>query len=175
MPIYEFACTNCRTLFSFYSRRVNTTTIPNCPNCNTPLTKQLSLFQAKSGKGDLSDPWGLSNDGCDEDPETAPDFDASNERVASAIADLGHKIDTMDYTDSAAASKLMRDFSNQSGIKFNKNVEAALNRLASGEDSSSAHEQLADALESGNPFAENSPQSKTMNSPFKKDPTLYEL
>ncbi len=177
MPIYEFACGKCRTLFSFYSRRVNTETTPSCPRCGGALSKQVSLFQAKSGGGRDADPWGLAGDGCDDDTASAPDFDIGDERVARAVDELGHRIDTMDDTDAAGAAKLMKEFSDKSGVKFGKDVSEALSRMAAGDDSESARNQLAEAMESGNPF-DSGAQSQgdaAQTTAFAKDPTLYEM
>lgn len=178
MPIYEFACNDCRTLFQFYSRRINTETIPACPRCGKSLSKQISLFQAKSGSGKDNDPWGMANDGCDDDTANAPDFNTGDERIANAIDELGSKIDNMDDTDSAGAAKLMQEFSQKSGVKFNKDVNEALSRMAAGEDADSVATQLGDALSSDNPFASenNQPElNQVRQTPFAKDPTLYEM
>ena len=178
MPIYEFACPDCRTLFQFFSRRVNTETVPSCPKCGQPLAKQISLFQAKSGNGD-ADPFGLAGDGCDDDTAGAPDFDAGDERIAGALEEMGSKIDTMDDTDSAGAAKLMQEFSQKSGVKFNKDVNEALSRIASGEDADTVASQMGDALESANPFDTSGSKGGLGGGarphPFTKDPTLYEM
>ncbi|MDH3358296.1 MAG: zinc ribbon domain-containing protein, partial [Desulfobacteraceae bacterium] len=43
MPIYEFYCEDCNTLFNFFSKTVNTTKKPKCPKCKTKtLSKQMS-------------------------------------------------------------------------------------------------------------------------------------
>ena len=45
MPIYEFYCDACNVIFNFFSRRINTTSIPSCPRCGKEkLTRQLSTF-----------------------------------------------------------------------------------------------------------------------------------
>ncbi len=50
MPIYEFYCEKCNTVFNFFSRSVNTAKVPACPKCRRPLTRQMSLF-AKVSRG----------------------------------------------------------------------------------------------------------------------------
>lgn len=177
MPIYEFACGNCRTIFSFFSRRVNTSTVPNCPKCGGPLSKQISLFQARSGSGIAPDPWGMAGDGCDDDTASAPDFDTNDDRIARAVDEMGHGIDTMDDTDSSGAAKLMREFSDKSGLKFSKEVSEALSRMESGDDSSAAQDQLAEAMASGNPFADGAQSQHGEERPveFFRDPTLYDM
>lgn len=179
MPIYEFACPDCRVLFNFYSRRINTSTIPPCPKCGKPLSKQISLFQAKSGKGKDPDPWGMANDGCDDDFANAPDFDTGDERIAGAIEELGTKIDRMDDTDTEGAARLMQEFSQKSGVKFSREVNEALSRMAAGEDADDVADTLGDALTSENPFdtplsSQDTPEQRRP-AQFTKDPTLYEM
>ncbi|HQP30530.1 MAG TPA: zinc ribbon domain-containing protein [Deltaproteobacteria bacterium] len=51
MPIYEFYCQECNTIYSFFSRRVNTEKIPTCPHCkDVPLKRKVSVFFTTSGK-----------------------------------------------------------------------------------------------------------------------------
>jgi putative FmdB family regulatory protein len=52
MPIYEFYCSRCNTVFSFFSRSVNTAKIPACPQCRRPLKRQMSLFAKGYGRKD---------------------------------------------------------------------------------------------------------------------------
>jgi putative FmdB family regulatory protein len=69
MPVYEHYCPDCHTIFSFFSRRVDTDTRPACPRCARPnLERQVSLFaisKARAEKegggeeGDLALPAGL--------------------------------------------------------------------------------------------------------------------
>ena len=59
MPIYEFYCEDCNTIFNFFSRSINTTKKPKCPVCKTKtLSRQMSAF-AFTGKakedGDMDD------------------------------------------------------------------------------------------------------------------------
>ena len=50
MPIYEFYCQHCHTIYSFFSSRVNTRKRPKCPQCKIRvLSKQMSAF-AVTGK-----------------------------------------------------------------------------------------------------------------------------
>jgi putative FmdB family regulatory protein len=45
MPIYEFYCRKCNTLYNFFSRSVNTRKVHSCPGCkNVALARQLSMF-----------------------------------------------------------------------------------------------------------------------------------
>ncbi len=50
MPIYEFYCPDCNTLFNFFSKTINTSKKPKCPQCKTrTLDRQMSAF-AFTGK-----------------------------------------------------------------------------------------------------------------------------
>ena len=56
MPIYEFYCPGCNTLFNFFSRRVNIGSRPDCPKCRKPgLQRQVSLFAATGRGGECGD------------------------------------------------------------------------------------------------------------------------
>jgi len=44
MPIYEFYCKPCNTIFNFYSKTVNVTKKPACPRCAKKLERRISLF-----------------------------------------------------------------------------------------------------------------------------------
>jgi putative FmdB family regulatory protein len=53
MPIYEFTCGKCHTLFRFFSRVVDREKIPSCPRCRTvKLRRAVSAFSSPSGKGE---------------------------------------------------------------------------------------------------------------------------
>ena len=46
MPIYEYACHNCRRFVEVIVRRVSDDFEPRCPNCNSKkLTRMISSFQ----------------------------------------------------------------------------------------------------------------------------------
>lgn len=44
MPIYEYYCKPCNTIFSFLSRTANVSRQPACPRCGGGLQKQISSF-----------------------------------------------------------------------------------------------------------------------------------
>ena len=53
MPIYEFYCRKCNTVYNFFSRSANTEKVPLCPHCQTVrLKRQVSLFARISGKNE---------------------------------------------------------------------------------------------------------------------------
>ena len=44
MPIYEYYCNKCNTLFDFYSRTFSVEKDPVCPRCKGDLKKYVSSF-----------------------------------------------------------------------------------------------------------------------------------
>lgn len=44
MPLYEFYCEPCNTIFTFYSKKVNVTKKPVCPRCSSELERRISMF-----------------------------------------------------------------------------------------------------------------------------------
>ena len=51
MPIYEFYCRDCHTIFNFFARRVDTETVPKCPKHGKhKLQRQMSRFAISSGR-----------------------------------------------------------------------------------------------------------------------------
>ena len=173
MPIYEFYCPPCHTIFSFLSRRVNTTATPPCPKCRQPLQRQVSGFAALRGGGAEKAP------GAGEGP------DMDDARVEQAMAGLGAEIENLgDDADPRQAASLMRRFAQASGMKFNATVEEALGRMATGEDPEAVESEFGDALESANPFANDADGGMAKADQLKRllraagprrDPTLHDL
>ena len=45
MPIYEFYCPDCHTIFNFFSARIETEKRPDCPRCGrSKLERRMSVF-----------------------------------------------------------------------------------------------------------------------------------
>ncbi len=50
MPVYEFYCADCHTVYNFFSQSVNTAKRPTCPKCGRPeLERRASLFAISKG------------------------------------------------------------------------------------------------------------------------------
>jgi putative FmdB family regulatory protein len=170
MPIYEFYCAPCHTIFSFLSKRVNTTATPPCPRCTRTLQRQVSAFAP------------LRGDRGDADDGTPPVDDA---RMEQAMASMGDEIDKLgDDSDPRDAAALMRRFAQASGMKFNDAVQEALNRMAAGEDPQAVESEFGEALESANPFAEDADGGAARAEQLKRllhaagprrDPKLYDM
>ena len=56
MPIYEFYCSDCHTVFNFLARKTADRRRPDCPRCRRPkLERRASTFAVSSGRGEPSD------------------------------------------------------------------------------------------------------------------------
>ena len=164
MPIYEFYCNQCNTIYKFFSRTINTEKIPLCPNCQSiKLERAMSTFAtiSKSNEEDSSD-------------GEMPDIDES--KMEKAMAMLAREAEGMNEDDPRQAADLMRKLSDATGLKMGPGMEEALSRLEKGEDPDQIEAELGDLLENEDPFIVG---GKSGKSPGKKRPkrddTLYDL
>jgi putative FmdB family regulatory protein len=164
MPIYEFFCKNCNTIFNFFSKSVNTTKRPNCPKCKTKrLSRQVSLF-AFTGKA--------SEDG---DMEDLP-FDEG--KMAQAMNILSREADRIDEDDPRQAANLMRKLSDMTGLKLGPGMDEALSRMERGDDPEQLEAEMGDMLMDEDPFQLPEKKSRAGDARRpepKRDETLYDL
>ena len=140
MPVYECYCPDCHTIFSFFSRRIDTDTLPDCPRCRRPrLARQASLFaigkrRADPESGDL--PEGLD--------ET---------RLMQAFASMAGELERLDdEADPRQAARLMRRLYASAGLKLGDGLAEAIRRMESGEDPDAIDAELGDMLEQEDPL-----------------------
>ena len=168
MPIYEFYCPDCHTIYNFFSKRVNTNTTPECPRGDEhELTRQVSAF-AVSRRG-------KSGDEGDGDMDDLPIDEA---RMEQAMESLASEAEGIDEDDPRAAARLMRRLSDTAGIEYGENMEEALRRLEAGEDPDTIEAEMGDLLEGDEepflmPGQKKGPGRRA--APPKRDETLYEM
>ncbi len=162
MPIYQFFCADCNTIFNFFSGRVNTSKTPQCPKCSKALCRQMSTF-ATIGRAREPDEAGL------------PDIDESKmERVLESLARESENINEDDPRQMAG---VMRKFTEQTGLSLGEGMEEALARMEAGEDPEKIEAEMGDILEDEDPlsmFAKKVGRSGRRAAP-QRDGTLYEL
>jgi putative FmdB family regulatory protein len=162
MPIYEFYCEPCNTVFSFFSRGVNTARIPDCPVCRRPLKRQMSIF-AKVSRG-KEEPAG----------DDMPPIDEA--KMEKAMAMLAGEAEKMNEDDPRQAAQLMRKLTDATGISLGSGMEEALHRLERGEDPDRIEEEMGDLLEGEEPFLMEGKGKKGSRKPQPRvDETLYDL
>ena len=164
MPIYEFYCEDCNTIFNFFSRTINTTKRPNCPKCKKKkLTRQISSF-AFTGK---------AKEGGDKD-----DLPFDEGKMEQAMQMLAGEADKINEDDPRQAANLMRKLSDMTGLKIGPGMDEALTRMEMGEDPEQVEAEMGDLLEEEDPFLLPGKKGKGIRSKRpapQKDETLYDL
>ena len=133
MPIYEFYCRDCHTVFNFLARTPSAKR-PACPRCKRPrLERKASAFAISHGRPEPS---------VDAGPEGMDEA-----RVESALADMAHDADRIDEEDPRQMAGFMRKFFDRTGMPIGRGVEEAIRRMESGEDPDRIEEEMGDLLE----------------------------
>ena len=163
MPIYEFYCQNCHTIYQFFSRTVNTEKIPACPKCDNPRLKRVaSVFSPISGdKKDSEDDMDLP-------------FDES--RLERAMQMLEKDADKIDENDPRQAANFMRKLAKEAGIKLGGKLEEAITRMEQGEDPEQLEQEFGDDLDMEDLFVlESRKKILAQKQKIKRDENLYDL
>ncbi len=165
MPVYEFYCGDCHTIYNFFSRRVNTEKRPDCPQCGRPrLERRISLFNVSKGRKEGND-----------DPLAGMD----EERMEKALTSMAGDLEGIDENDPKQAARMMRRLFNATGLNVGPGMEEAMGRMEAGEDPDQIEAEMGDLLEGEEPFSMQKKkglrelQRKLL--PPKVDETFYEL
>lgn len=168
MPIYEFYCDRCHTVFNFYAARVNTDKRPDCPKCGKPqIERRVSLFAVSKGRKE--------EEGGD-DPLAGMDESKFEKAMEAMAGDL----EGVDENDPKQAARLMRRLFDATGMKLGSGMEEAIRRMEAGEDPDQVEQEMGDVFEQEDPFAQK-PKKQVLDDlrrrflPPKVDETLYEL
>jgi putative FmdB family regulatory protein len=128
VPIYEFYCPDCNTVYSFFSATVDTAARPACPRCARPgLERRPSRFAARRGS---ARPEG------DEMDEASPFGDLDESRLESAMDSLGREMEGLSDDQAENPRQLarfFRRFGEASGLEPGPRMEEMLRRLDAGE------------------------------------------
>ncbi|HDQ00214.1 MAG TPA: zinc ribbon domain-containing protein [bacterium] len=163
MPIYEFYCKPCNTIYQFFSRSVTIEKIPGCPVCDNPkLDRAMSVFAALSGTSDE-----------DSDGELSQIDEARMER---AMAVLAKEAERIDENDPKQAANFMRRLSREAGVRLGPKMEEALSRMEKGEDPDDIEADLGDDLNEDELFVLES-RKRNLIDPKKprRDDRIYDL
>jgi putative FmdB family regulatory protein len=167
MPIYEFYCSDCHMVFNFLSKSVDTRKRPNCPRCGkVRLDRQVSAF-AMTGKA--------------KGGEDADDLPIDESRMERAMASLASEADNIREDDPRQAARLMRKFSDMTGMHFGAGMEEAIRRMEAGEDPEAVEAEMGDLGEDEEPFVlpDAHGKAKGTSGPRRgapgRDPVLYDL
>jgi putative FmdB family regulatory protein len=166
VPIYEFYCADCHTVYSFLSRTVNTTKQPKCPRCGrADLERRMSRFAISKGQ-----PEG----GQEDDGPMGPD----EAKIERALEQLAAEHDSLDQDDPRHAIPMIQKVCEIAGVPIPDTAREAMRRIEAGEDPEKIEEEVGDIW-----GAEDSPFSKggrlrdfigKLAAP-RVDQTLYDL
>ena len=180
MPLYEFYCEPCHTIYTFRAQHVDTESVPACPRCGKPLSRQVSSFShiVRGAIQPESDTGG---------------FDADEIKQAERdelIAKMGRRLDAMgeDGGDPAEAVKVMRQMAAQGGLNFSADVAEAMARIEAGQDPEKIDEQFSEVFDREDPFSQGDGEDVEMSGkqekkmgwlrhlqPPRRDPKWYDL
>ena len=134
MPVYEYYCADCHTVYSFRTASFTPKKKPQCPDCGSKkLEKRISMFAISKGRGE--------EDGGDD----FPDIDeAAMERAMMA---LEGEASGLDEEDPRAMAKFMRKLYDSTGLQLGGGMEEAIRRMEAGEDPEKIEAEMGDSLD----------------------------
>ena len=162
MPIYEFYCSRCHTIFNFFSTTINTEKRPLCPRCRkTRLARKMSTFASPRGVAE-------------EDGMGMPDVDES--KMMEAMNVLAGQAEGLDENDPRQAANLMRKLSDMTGLNMGPEMQEMLRRMEAGEDPEQLESEMGDLMEGEEPFNFKKKSGRaSRRRPPAVDSTLYDL
>lgn len=163
MPIYEFYCDDCHTIFNFFSRTINTRKKPKCPQCKTKtLTRQMSAF-AVAGKA--------------KEEGRLDDLPLDEGKMEQAMHLLANEAEHINEDDPKQAARLMRKLTDMTGVALGAGMEEAIARMEMGEDPEKIEAEMGEILESEEPFelSDKGGRRGARCAVPKRDETLYDL
>ena len=168
MPIYEFYCGDCHTVYNFFARTRSTTKRPSCPRCGRQdLERQVSRFAISTGRTERAG-----------NEAGTPDFDEP--WMEAAVAELDHEHDCMDENDSQHVVHMINRLHEIAGKPLGEKAQEVVRRIEAGESPEQIDEALGGKLwweDEDSPLAEGGPlrgMGRWLRPPVV-DETLYDL
>ena len=154
VPIYEFYCPDCDTLFNFFSARIDTAARPACPRCRRPeLERRPARFAALTRA-----PGGGGEGEGEDDPlrELGVDEERLGAAFETALAEAGGV--GGDEDDPRQVARLFRRIGEVAGLEPGPQMEEMLRRLEAGQDPEGLEEEMGDDADpegaEGDPLAD---------------------
>ncbi len=164
MPMYEFFCNDCNTIYTFFSRTINTEKIPHCPkNGDHKLEKMISRF-AVTGLARGSDEF-----------EGEADIQVDESKMERAMEAIAAEAEHINEDDPRQAANLMRKITDMTGLRLGDKMEQALSRMEAGEDPETIEQELGEMNESDLFQLGGGAKSSTGKKAPSRDEALYEM
>lgn len=169
MPIYEFYCHDCHTIYSFYARTTSASAHPSCPKCGRKkLERQMSRFAISKGLKE--------SDQSADDPFAGVD----ESKMEQVMMQMAGELDSVDEEDPKAMAQVMRKLFSATGMEPNDTIQEAIRRMEAGEDPDAVEAELGGDLDDADPmamFAGSGAKGKLRRwiEPPNVDPNLYDL
>ena len=166
MPIYEFYCADCHTIFNFYSKSTNTEKKPLCPRCGkVELERQMSIFSVRRNKAEGEDLESDFLEGVDED------------KMEKALAALAKEAEHMNEDDPRQAAQVIRRLFEATDVPMGEAASEALKRLEAGEDPDQIEAEMGPLFENEDLLTMAKKKARGMMGERKpyRDEHLYEL
>jgi putative FmdB family regulatory protein len=134
VPIYEFYCSNCHTLYNFFSASIDTEARPDCPRCDQRrLERRPARFATLKHQGQ-------------EPPDPFANLD--EDRLTGVLESMmGEFSELEDNEDPRRMAALFRRFGEASGLQLGPRMEEMMSRLEAGEDPDLLEQEIGDELD----------------------------
>lgn len=171
MPIYEYYCRPCHTVYSFFARTTSSSLVPNCPKCGAKkLEKQISRFAISKG---LSEPTQADNDPFENVNE------AQMEKLMAEMSATFGEDGEGGNENPQQMAHMMRKVFDATGMQPTGAMLEAMRRMESGEDPDKIDEEMGEVLDAEDPMFGDSGGVKgrlrRFIEPPNVDPELYDL
>lgn len=151
MPIYEFYCGPCHTIFSFFSPRPDPERRPACPRCGRPdLERKPSRFATRRSRPELAD----TGEGQDAADPFARLDDATVERAMEQLGAEFGEFDQEGPEEPQALARFLRRFTQLTGLETGPKLDHILERLEQGEDPDALEGEFGDGDEGDEDLAD---------------------
>lgn len=144
MPIYEFYCRPCHTIYSFFVRRSGQEIAPACPKCGAVrLDKQVSRFAISKG---MKEPTAA-----EQDPMAHVD-DATMEKLMMEMSATFGDDDQAGDENPQQMAAMMRKIFSATGMEPTSAMAEAMRRMDAGEDPDKIDEEMGAQLDAEEPL-----------------------
>lgn len=168
MPIYEYYCPPCHTIYSFLARSMNLPEPPACPKCKRKkLEKKISRFAISKGMLEPS-------------PGSDPFDHVDEAKMDRLMEEMAPQMDDDGPEDPRQMAQFMKKMFEMAGAEPNGAMLEAMKRMEAGADPDQVDDELGEALDAeGDPFVKTGERStqrwrRLWEAP-NIDPELYDL